>query len=170
MNRWVVLGVCIACGAAGFWANGARWEVRYQDLQLMHAKAEAARGTKNLEAVLENQAATLDAIQNWQYANAKNEAAYAQLTSTVSGLSRTVGGLRGDFAGLPGFVRDANREALGRYATACSAVFERLAEGGSRLAEAGSGLARRADQHSADAVMLSTPSDTAGHANRRQPQ
>lgn len=149
----------VAAGLAGLalgaFVNGQRWENKYHSLQLSHAAEQLERKDKNTAAVLENLQSVLDSVQNFQYATAKNEAAYAELTSTVSGLRGTVVGLRGDFSGLPGFIRGANQEALGQYATACTAVFERVAGEIANLGEAGAGIARLADQHAADALILS---------------
>lgn len=157
LNRARLLGglaVAAACVAAGAYLNGQRWETKYQSLQLTHADEQIRRKDKNLATVLENQQAVVDAVQNFQYATTKNDAAYAELTSTVIGLRGTVSGLRGDFAGLPGFVRDASQEALGRYASTCTAVFERLAGEVASLGEAGARIAGQADKHAADALIL----------------
>lgn len=152
ISRYLIVGaIAVATGA---WVNGVRWEAKHQALQLEHASEKITRADKNMEALRDNQTKVLDAIQNSQYAAARNEESYAKLTTSVSSLSRTVGGLRGDFAGLPGFIRDASQETLGQYATTCSAIFERMAERGAGMGEAGARISRQADLHAADALKL----------------
>ena len=81
----------------------------------------------------------------------KNQAELGALLIDARG---TAAGLRGDFADLPSRINTASSAALGEYATACTAVFERLAAAGGRLAESGAGLARAAEGHAADEQMM----------------
>lgn len=154
MKYWAALGALAASAAAGAWVNGSLWETRYLDLQLIQTKAESARKDRNLETILANQEATQRAIEAWRTANERNEEAYEKLNSTVVSLRGTVSGLRGDFAGMPGFVRDASREALGHYASTCTAIFERMAGEVTSLGESGARIARQADKHAADVKLM----------------
>lgn len=140
--------------AIGATVNGYRWDAKFTALQRDHAEQESKRKDRSITAILDSQAAVIDAIQNAQYTAEKNEAAYAELTQTVIGLRGTVSGLRGDFSGLPGFIRDANREALGSYAETCTLIFERMAGEVASLGEAGAGIARQADRHVEDVERL----------------
>lgn len=139
---------------AGFVANGYRWQAKYQALEVATLQQDGKRKDANMAAVLKNQQHVLGAIQNWQYANQRNEKAYEELNQTVISMRSTVSGLRGDFSTLPGFLRDASKETVGQYAAACTAIFADMAAAGGEMARAGAELARKADGHAADAALI----------------
>lgn len=127
--------------ASAWYVQGLRWD---NDV----AQAKVQHSTRALNSVA-------TALDNWQTQNQLNEAAYAKLDQSLIALRGTVGGLRGDFKELPGFVRSASRESLADYASTCTAIFERMADVGAEMGHAGARIARQADAHAADANALS---------------
>lgn len=144
MRAYITIGALVASFVFGGYVQGNRVENRWQAKEL-------ARKDKNMEAVLENQQSTLDAIQAWQKQSNTNEVAYAQLNESLVSLRGTVSGLRGEF---PGLIRDASEAQLRAYATTCTAVFDTMARAGADMAEAGARIARQADLHAADAALI----------------
>lgn len=136
--RTTIIGVVIGFASA-WYVQGLRWD---NDVAAIKA---------NYTTVAMNRVAT--AMDEWGKRQQKNEDAYAKLDESLIALRGTVGGLRGDFKDLPGYIRDASRESLGDYATACTAIFERMASMGGEMAQAGARIARQADKHAADAQL-----------------
>lgn len=147
MFDWRIILAGGALAAAGALANGHRWENKYLGLQLEHAAELAQRKDATVAAIMEDNAAVVTAVREFQARNTANLKDYEKLSTSMASLARTVGGLRGDFADMPRFVRDGTREGVGRFATACTDVFERMAAGGQRLGETGSRIAQSADEH-----------------------
>lgn len=95
-----------------------------------------------------------DALQQFQRTQQANQTAAADLDRGLRDLRGVTAGLRGDFAGLPDRIASAAEPALREYASTCTAVFQELADRGGRMAERGSEIARQADGHAADVVLL----------------
>lgn len=95
---------------------------------------------------------TLDAVQVWQADQRKNQEAYESLEKTVRDMRSTVSGLRLD---VKGFNARASEAQLRAYTDACTAVFHDVAAEVGALVEAGADIARKADQHAADARLMS---------------
>lgn len=104
------------------------------------------------EAITASMQDTLDAIQVWQVDQRKNQEAYEALEKTVRDMRSTVGGLRLD---VKGFNARASETQLRAYTDACTAVFHDVATEVGALVEAGADIARKADQHAADARLMS---------------
>jgi hypothetical protein len=144
----------LAALSAGAFINGMRWESKLQSQVIEQQGKDAARQQANLDAIRKNTSDVLLAVNQWQTATQKNEAAYESLNTSILNLRGTVSGLRGDFSHLPGFLRDASQAQLQAYGTACTAVFERMANMGGEMAEAGGRISKRADGHAADAALI----------------
>lgn len=144
----------LAALSAGAFINGMRWESKLQSQVIEQQGKDASRQQANIEAIHKNTSDVLIAVNQWQTATQKNEAAYESLNTSILNLRGTVSGLRGDFSHLPGFLRDASQAQLQAYGTACTAVFERMANMGGEMAEAGGRIAKRADGHAADAALI----------------
>ena len=92
-----------------------------------------------------------DALSTFQATQQANTSAQTNLQRLLVNLRGTTVGLRSDFASLPERITEAAKPAITEYATACTAVFQELADRGGRLAESGAGIAAKADGHAADA-------------------
>lgn len=145
----------------GALAFGAAWQVqgmRY-GLQIEHLKHQATqRDLDTTTQAVQDMAAfqkglnnALDAFQDTQQRNA---AAQKDLDRLLLDLRGTTAGLRSDFAGLPQRIATAAQPALAEYASACTAVFQELADRGGRMAERGAEIAAAADGHAADAGLM----------------
>lgn len=108
---------------------------------------------KQHEAITASMQDTLDAVQVWQADQLKQQKDYEELEKVVRDMRSTVSGLRLD---VKGFNARASEAQLRAYTDACTAVFNNLATEVGELVEAGADIARKADQHAADA-RLSTP-------------
>lgn len=144
--------------ALAFWLawhiQGNRYTAQIAEIRADQSKAEANAYKRNLDKLADFQQGLTDALQDFQYTNGLNREAQDKLQVTLRDLRTVTGRLRGDFAGLPGRIERATQSASAEYITACTAVFERLAEGGGRLAEAGAGIAAKAAGHAADARLI----------------
>lgn len=154
MKLYVYAAALLAALSTGAYVNGMRWETKLQAQVIEQQGADAARQQSNIEAIQKNTDDVLSAVNQWQEATQKNEAAYESLNTSILNLRGTVSGLRGDFSHLPGFLRDASQAQLQAYGTACTAVFERMANMGGEMAEAGGRISKRADGHAADAALI----------------
>lgn len=140
--------------AGGWMMQGWRMDGEIERMQHDATKSQLSNAGQAIQKLADNQKGLTDALAKFhstQQANAKNQAELGALLRDVRG---TAAGLRGDFADLPGRINTASNAALGEYATACTAVFERLAAAGGRLAESGADLARSAAGHAADEQMM----------------
>lgn len=144
-----------AVAAGGAWyVQGARYGLQIEQLKHQATQRDLTTTTQavqDMAAFKKGLDHALDAFRNTQQRNA---AAQQDLDRLLLDLRGTTAGLRSDFAGLPQRIASAAQPALAEYATTCTAAFQELADRGGRMAERGAELARQADGHAADAVML----------------
>lgn len=139
---------------AGWVAQG--WRLSGQIEALKHGQTQSQ--LENVTAVANDLAEThgrfVDALQLFQSTQQANQLAQQDLNRVLLDLRGVTSGLHGDFAALPGRIERASQATLSQYATTCTAVFEAMAAGGSKLAEAGAGIAAKADGHAADVRLM----------------
>lgn len=139
---------------AGWLTNG--WRLSGQIEAIKHGQTQTQ--LNNVKAVANDLADThgrfVDALQQFQSTQQANQLAQQDLGRVLLDLRGVNAGLRGDFADLPGRIERASQATLGQYAATCTAVFEAMAAGGSKLAEAGAGVASKAEGHAADAKLM----------------
>lgn len=153
----LVVAVLLATAfAAGWLVNGWRADARIAKFKLAQSANELHMAQQAVSAMTSFQKGFNDALSDFQRTQQGNALAQQDLGRLLLDLRSTTSGLRGDFAGLPSRIEHASRDALSEYASACSAVFEAMAAGGSRLAEAGGELARKAEGHAADVKMMTS--------------
>ncbi|MCL1962454.1 MAG: hypothetical protein FWG56_11950 [Desulfovibrionaceae bacterium] len=145
----------IGIGAGGaWWVQAQRYGLQIEQIKRLQTSADlqsARQAVAQLEGI---QKGFSDALANFQSVQQTNAAAQRDLDRTLLDLRGAAAGLRGDFAALPQRIAAAAQPALAEYAATCTAVFEELAERGTRLAESGAELARKADGHAADARLM----------------
>lgn len=139
---------------AGWVING--WRLSGQIEAIKHGQTQAQ--LNNAKALASDLADThgrfVDALQQFQSTQQANQLAQQDLGRVLLDLRGVTSGLRGDFASLPGRIERASQATLGQYASTCTAVFEAMAAGGSRLAEAGAGISAKAEGHAADVGLM----------------
>ncbi|WP_417283030.1 hypothetical protein [Comamonas sp.] len=142
--------------AVGWLVNGWQADARIAKLELAQASKELQMAQQAITAMAGFKKGFNDALTNFQQTQQGNVQAQQDLGHLLLYLHSTTAGLRGDFAGLPTRIERANRSTLAEYASACTAVFEAMAAGGSRVAEAAGKLARKAEDHAADVKMVTS--------------
>lgn len=139
---------------AGWVVQG--WRLSGQIEALKHEQTQTQ--LENVTAVANDLAEThgrfVDALQLFQSTQQANQLAQQDLGRVLLDLRGVTSGLRGDFADLPRRIERASQATLGQYAATCTAVFEAMAAGGSKLAEAGAGIAAKAEGHAADVRLM----------------
>lgn len=142
----------LVIGVSGSWAYLSQ-HYGLQIEKLKHAVTEKDLNQSNqaIKDMAGFQKGFNDALKTFHANQQANTVAQASLQRLLVDLRSTSVGLRSDFSSLPGRITEAAKPALTEYATACTAVFQELADRGGRLAESGAGIAAKADGHAADA-------------------
>lgn len=143
----------LAFGLA-WYIQGNRYTAQISEIRADQSKAEANAYKRNLDQLEGFQKGLTDALQDFQYTNSLNREAQDKLQGTLRDLRSVTGGLRGDFADLPGRIERATQSASSEYITACTAVFADMAAEVGKLAEAGGEIARAADEHAANERLI----------------
>lgn len=143
----------LAFGLA-WYIQGNRYTAQIAEIRADQSKSEANAYKRNLDQLSDFQQGLTDALQDFQYTNVLNREAQDKLQGTLRDLRTVTGGLRGDFAGLPGRIERATQSASAEYITTCTAVFADMAAEVGKLAESGAGIAAKADWHAADARLI----------------
>lgn len=148
-----IIALAIAAGSVtlGAWINGARWESKYQQLELSQTKRDLkdANGTiKLFEDFGQN---FTDALQDAEYKRGLNDKAQQDLADTLRNLRTDVNGVRGDVADVSRRVQGATAAALAEYTTTCTAVFADVVTAGEGMASRGAEIAGKAEGHAVDA-------------------
>ena len=145
----------LAAGLLTGWvAQGWRLGAELEQLRHSRTQAQLAGATQTVARLGEFQKGLDHALEQFQQTQQANSVAAAGLDLTLRDLRGVTAGMRGDFAGLPDRIAAAAEPALREYASTCTAVFTELAERGGRMAERGAEIARQADGHAADVVLL----------------
>ena len=140
--------------AAGWTAQGWRMGLKLEQQAHQRTSAELSGSRQDMADMARFQKGFNDALSNFQQTQQGNAQAQQDLGRLLLDLRSTAAGLRGDFAGLPERISAAAQPALAEYASTCTAVFQELADRGGRMAERGAEIARQADGHAADVVLL----------------
>ena len=144
-----------AVAAGGAWyVQGARHGLQIEQLKHQATQRDLTTTTQAVQDMAGFQKGLNDALTSFQTTQQKNTLAQQDLGRLLLDLRGTTAGLRSDFAGLPQRIATAAHPALAEYASACTAVFQELADRGGRMAERGAELARAADGHAADAGLM----------------
>lgn len=164
-------GMALAIGAGGaWWTQDQRYGLQVEQLRHQQTTAELADTRQAVQSMAGFQKGLTDAFANFQATSQRNAAAQQDLERSLRDLRSTTAGMRGDFAGLPERIAGATQPALAQYASTCTAVLEGLAKRGEGMAERGADLARAADGHAADAVMIQASWPSAVRLSRRDKQ
>lgn len=143
----------LAFGLA-WYIQGSRYTAKIAVIRADQSQDEVNAYKRNLDKLKGFQKGLTDALQDFQYTNGLNLEAQDKLQGTLRDLRSVTGGLRGDFAGLPGRIERATQSASAEYITACTAVFADMAAEVGKLAESGSGIAAKADEHAANERLI----------------
>lgn len=147
-------GAALAVGAGGaWWTQGQRYGFQLEQLRHQQTTAQLADTRQAVQSMAEFQKRITDALANFQTTNQRNSAAQQDLERSLRDLRSTTAGMRSNVAGLPERLEGVNQPALVQYASTCTALLTDLAERGGRMAERGADIARKADSHSADALL-----------------
>lgn len=144
-----------AVAAGGAWyVQGMRYGLQIEQLKHQATQRDLTTTIQAVQDMAGFQKGLNDALTSFQAIQHKNTLAQQDLGRLLLDLRGTTAGLRSDFAGLPQRIATAAQPALAEYASACTAVFQELADRGGRMAERGAELARQADGHAADAGLM----------------
>ena len=142
----------LAIGVSGSWAYlSQHYGLKIEKLNHAVTTKDLNQSNQVVQDMAGFQKGLNDALSTFQANQQANSLAQTNLQRLLVDLRGTSVGLRSDFASLPERITEATKPALAEYATACTAVFQELAERGGRLAESGAGIAAKADGHAADA-------------------
>ena len=151
----IAAGAALAIGASGaWWTASQHYGLEIEALKHAVTRKDLTTANQVVKDVAGFQKGLNDALSGFQDTTQRNAKAQQDLGRILLDLRSTAGGLRSDFAGLPDRIASATQPALAEYATACTAVFQELANRGGRLAESGAEIARKADGHAADAALM----------------
>ncbi len=151
----IAAGAALAIGASGaWWVQAQRYGLEIEQIKHQQTTAALATTSQAVQDMAGFQKGLNDALTSFQTTQHKNTQAQQDLGRLLLDLRGTTAGLRSDFAGLPQRIATAAQPALAEYASACTAVFQELADRGGRMAERGAELARQADGHAADAGLM----------------
>ena len=148
----LVAGAIAASGA--WWAQGARYGQQIERLKHQATATQLAGATQAVQDMASFQKGFDNALATFQTTQQRNAQAQQDLGRLLLDLRGTTAGLRSDFAGFPQRIAAAAQPALAEYASACTAVFQELADRGERMAQRGAEIARQADGHAADARLM----------------
>lgn len=150
MNRLTIAAIAAAfiSGASGAW-----WvqSTRHAEVIAQIKADQLAQEIASRDTAINDMTG---ALRDWREQLKENNDDFQKLDSSLAALRSTVGGMRGELSNLPGFITNASRESLGDYATTCTNIFESMARMGAEMGHAGAAIARAADQHAADAQLV----------------
>ena len=142
----------LVIGASGSWCYLSKsYGMEIEQLKHSSTTTNLNQSNQVIKDMAGFQKGLNDALSTFQATQQANTSAQTNLQRLLVNLRGTTVGLHSDFASLPERITEAAKPALAEYATACTAVFQELADRGGRLAESGAGIAAKADGHAADA-------------------
>lgn len=153
--RYIPHAIIAAISISGTWyIQSTRYELKISQLNNQIATSKIESSNQVIKDLSDIQIRMDNALSSFNETQSKNKAAQQNLDKLLRDLRTTTAGLHGDFSELPAKIANATNPALAEYATACTAVFTRMAERGARMAERGAAIAAKADGHAADAKMM----------------
>lgn len=148
MNRLIAIGLLLLVSSLStWWLTANHFKGKIAEMKLAQANA-------NISAILSKVEENNQAIANWSATASEREKAYESLFNAVTSMHRTVDGVRNESARVSRLITTASAEQLRAYSTACTAIFDAMADRGARMGQAGAGIARQADKHSAETLLI----------------